>query len=281
MSSSFMPLYVGDYLSDTAHLTAEEHGAYLLLIMAYWQSGRALPNDPKRLALIARLPNERWTDVERTLQQFFNVTPTEWQHERIEAELDRYRDKVEKAKNAGKASARKRKATKTQRPLERPLERPSNYPDPYPEVREVSPPPPLRGAEDEMPDHVKPVKNWNLAFAQPEPGIEIDGGRVRLVNGTRAEWLERFGGDSDALDLALIEVSGEFQPNSRSHTPKQQIERKLAGIVRKRREQDSRYRSAVETNAKSRAQPPSQAMAGNPTVGELLRRKREQEVAAA
>ena len=100
-----------------------------------------------------------------------------------------------------------------------------------------------------MPAHVKPISSWNLAFAQPEPGIEIAEGRVRLVNGTRAEWLERFGGDAEALDLALIEASGQFQPNSRSHTAKQQIERTLAGIVRRRREQDSRYRSAVESNA--------------------------------
>lgn len=133
--------------------------------------------------------------------------------------------------------------------------------------------------EDDMPAHIKPISNWNLAFAQPEPGIEIDGGRIRLVNGTRAEWLEKFGGDAEALDLALIEVSGQFQPNSRSHTPKQQIERALAGIVRKRREQDNRYRSAVEANAKARSQ--SSAPSDKPTVGELLRRKREQESVAA
>lgn len=131
-----MPLYVGDYLSDTSHLTAEEHGAYLLLIMAYWQSGRSLPNDAKRLALIARVSNERWTDVERTLQQFFNVTPTEWQHERIEAELERYRDKVEKAKKAGKASARKRKGTDAPTGAERTLQRTLNNPDPYPDPKE-------------------------------------------------------------------------------------------------------------------------------------------------
>lgn len=113
----YMPLYVADYLADAAHLTTEEHGAYLLLIMNYWQRGKPLPADPERLARIARLSNERWTDVERTLNEFFEVDGDVWRHKRIDAELDKVRDKSEKAKQAGIASARSKKATDVQQTL--------------------------------------------------------------------------------------------------------------------------------------------------------------------
>lgn len=82
----YMQLYVADYLADTMHLTTEEHGAYLLLIFNYWQTGKPIP--VSRLARIARLSNERWTDVERSLNEFFNERSGEWVHDRIERDLE-------------------------------------------------------------------------------------------------------------------------------------------------------------------------------------------------
>ena len=50
----YIPLFVADYLADTSHLSTLEHGAYLLLIMNYWQRGESLPCGDMQLARIAR-----------------------------------------------------------------------------------------------------------------------------------------------------------------------------------------------------------------------------------
>lgn len=101
----YMQLYVSDYLSDTAHLTTEEHGAYLLLLFNYWQTGKPLRAD--RLATVARMSNDRWNSVELTLSEFFNieVNPGSWTHLRVEADLHQVASKATQASDAGKKSA--------------------------------------------------------------------------------------------------------------------------------------------------------------------------------
>lgn len=94
MSRAWMPLYVADYLADTGHLSAAEHGAYLLLIMHYWQNG-GLPNEDRRLARICRMSPDEWADARETL---FDMFDDGWKHARIEEELQAARDISDKAK---------------------------------------------------------------------------------------------------------------------------------------------------------------------------------------
>lgn len=104
----YIQLYVADYLADTMHLSTEEHGAYLLLIMNYWQTGK--PIKEKHIQAITKVSNERLTDVINSLQHFFNVDETNgiWTHYRIEKDLEKVRCKSIKASESGKKSAKKR-----------------------------------------------------------------------------------------------------------------------------------------------------------------------------
>lgn len=98
MARPWMPLYVADYLADTNHLSTVEHGAYMLLIMHYWQRG-SLPKEDARLASIARASLEQWHSIKATLVELFDEN---WTHKRIEDELVKAKKAHEKRVLAGK-----------------------------------------------------------------------------------------------------------------------------------------------------------------------------------
>lgn len=102
----WMPVYVGDYLADTARLTTEQHGAYYLMMLDYWRNG-APPDDDAILQNIARLSKFLWKKHRPVLEKFFTVESGLWRHKRIEAELLKAKSNkaqaVEKATKAAEA----------------------------------------------------------------------------------------------------------------------------------------------------------------------------------
>lgn len=119
MSRPWMPLWIADYLQDTTHLSTQEHGAYLLLIMHYWANG-SLPADDVRLARIVRMSERDWAKIKDTIAEYFEPG---WKHLRIELELVESDEKYEKRASAGKrggiASGRSRqKRTNASKVLE-------------------------------------------------------------------------------------------------------------------------------------------------------------------
>ena len=105
----WMPFYFGDYLSDTMHLTTEQHGAYLLLLMACWKLGGALPNDDEQLATITRLPIERWRKLRPVIQKFWSVTQRTWTQKRLSLELSSALRRKRSATENGAKGGRPRK----------------------------------------------------------------------------------------------------------------------------------------------------------------------------
>lgn len=68
-----MPMYWDAYLSDTTHLTTEEHGAYLLLLAAMWRRDGSVPDDDKDNARILGLTVGRWRKIKARLQPFLTI----------------------------------------------------------------------------------------------------------------------------------------------------------------------------------------------------------------
>lgn len=101
----WMPLYVGDYLADTMHLTTEHHGAYLLILMAYWRNGGPLKDS--KIRTITRLSKEKFDEFKSELQNFFDMEsmPGFWVSKRSEKELQLSFSKKKKKSNNGKAGA--------------------------------------------------------------------------------------------------------------------------------------------------------------------------------
>ena len=93
----WMPLNVADYLSKTDHLTVVEHGAYLLLIMRYWQKGGLGTTDEKLIARYAHLTAEQWIESRDVLAALFDEG---WTHQRIDAELAKAAEIIGKRRSA-------------------------------------------------------------------------------------------------------------------------------------------------------------------------------------
>lgn len=111
MNRPWMPLYVADYLADTAHLNAAQSGAYLHLIMHYWMNG-GLPDDNRQLSLIARMTTAEWRKARPIIQQFFSDG---WKHKRIEFELTEAARISAAGRAGGEASGRIRRERSAQR----------------------------------------------------------------------------------------------------------------------------------------------------------------------
>lgn len=130
-SPPYMPLYVGDYLGDTLHLSRCQHGSYLLLIIAYWKRQRPLPDDDAFLARIAGATKREWAKDRATLAAFFEVEGGVWRHKRIDAEIEKFASRREQQSRAGKASSEGRKSNEINAPsstsVERTLQHPFNH----------------------------------------------------------------------------------------------------------------------------------------------------------
>jgi uncharacterized protein YdaU (DUF1376 family) len=104
----YMPMWIADYLADTTHLDCRQHGAYFLLLCAYWQKQGPLPDNDRHLAAITKSTPHAWRAMRETLAEFFTVNDGLWVHKRVDAELKLARETIALAKNRGAVAANSR-----------------------------------------------------------------------------------------------------------------------------------------------------------------------------
>lgn len=99
----YMPFWVEDYHRDTRHLSTEEHGAYLLLLMAAWEApSNALPDEDKVLAGLAKVVPARWAKMKPTIMAFWTLDGRSkmWVQKRLKKERRLAVDRKQKASDA-------------------------------------------------------------------------------------------------------------------------------------------------------------------------------------
>jgi len=109
--SHWTPFYTGDYLRDTRHLSQGEHGAYLLLLAHYWETGQPLPLDEKVLFRIGSAHTRKEKDnILTILSQFFEKKVDGYHNKKsdeiIEARMAKKQVLSENGRKGGQANAK-------------------------------------------------------------------------------------------------------------------------------------------------------------------------------
>jgi uncharacterized protein YdaU (DUF1376 family) len=136
----WMPLRIGLYLADTTHLTRDQHGAYLLLLMAYWRRGGPLPADDARLAATTKATPAEWRKLKPVLAEFFNERDGFWHQKRADKELNVASSIIEARTEAGRAGGIAARGKSGRKPNDKTIanELQNNTPLPLPLPKEVT-----------------------------------------------------------------------------------------------------------------------------------------------
>ena len=112
-----MPLATDAYLADTKHLTIEQHGAYLMILMVTWRNnGAPLVDDNVRMARILGITKKNWLKIRSTLVEFFDLSDGFWRQKKLEemwlAVAKRRETFVQRGRLGGRPKSLKEKETK-------------------------------------------------------------------------------------------------------------------------------------------------------------------------
>ncbi len=187
-----LPLFVESYTSDAGHLTFEEHGMYLSLMMLMWKTpGCRIPNDMDWIRRRLRATEDEMITIDLIIDEFMHRTGNWITQKRLQKEYDYVQKSVDQKKNAAKSRWKKEK-TKIESDKRKPLK--NNETD----VCKRNAPTPTLILDNISPPLVPPQDDEQVAVAPPSP---------KRKNGTRLsdDWQP----DDDAFAFALDQIGAE------------------------------------------------------------------------
>lgn len=126
-------------------------------------------------------------------------------------------------------------------------------------LADISTPRAFAPAQKELPSEVV-IYQGDIPPLSPMPvygygdRASFENGQITLHNGLRQFWLDKFDGDAERLDLALIQAAGYIQPHSRKPI-EAQVGAQLARAVADKIDRDKRYAAAARRGSGRTAAP--------------------------
>lgn len=100
--------YPGDYARDTRDLNLTQHGAYRMLLDAYYSTEKPIP-DGAKFRVVGAFTEDEQRETQWVLDRFFELQDGHWHHERADREIEKAQPKIRAAKENGKRGGRPRK----------------------------------------------------------------------------------------------------------------------------------------------------------------------------
>lgn len=190
-SPAALPLFGDAYLADTQHLSLEEHGAYLKLLIIAWRSPNcALPEDDRRIATMLGVTPKKWASLKPAVMAFWHRTEHGWEQKRLSKERRYVAKKSEQ--NADAANKRwKRNQLENNKRADADADA-NAYAN-----GDAPPPPPIRTSTN-VRDNPKPK---SITRRRPGAGGYVFEGQViKLTDGDMGRWRKAY----PALDLPAV-----------------------------------------------------------------------------
>jgi uncharacterized protein YdaU (DUF1376 family) len=178
-ADTWMPFYIADYLRKTMRLTRDQHGGYCLLLMACWDGGGRLPNDPAQLAGIVKASPAEWRKLAPVLLPYFEIDGEWLIHGRVMEERAKAQRLSDARRESGSKGGRPRKQDDSE-------EKPIGF---------------QNGSQNETPAYVAPPS----PLTPPDGGIGGVVGASAPVLVSVSDWPE---GNAEAHAKRLVELVG-------------------------------------------------------------------------